>query len=153
MNGLKRLIIYESVHHKNTEKIARAMAEVLKAELKKPKDVNVDSLKDYDLIGFGSGIYYGKFHENILELTKNIKSENKQRIFVFSTSGLGKETYNDPMKKEFKEKGFEVIGSFVCKGFDTYGPLKFVGGMSKGRPNENDISNAREFAMKMSLYE
>jgi len=150
---VKRLIIYESVHHKNTEKIAKAMAEVLKAELKKPQDVNIDSLKDYDLIGFGSGIYYGKFHKNILELISKIKTENHQKVFVFSTSGMGKESYNDSVKKELTEKGFEVIGSFACKGFDTYGPLKLVGGIAKGRPNEEDISRAREFAIKLSLYE
>lgn len=150
---MKRLIIYESVHHKNTEKIAKAMAEVLKAELKKPQDVNIDSLKDYDLIGFGSGIYYGKFHKNILELISKIKTENHQKVFVFSTSGMGKESYNDSVKKELTEKGFEVIGSFACKGFDTYGPLKLVGGIAKGRPNEEDISRAREFAIKLSLYE
>lgn len=150
---MKRLIIYESVHHKNTEKIAKVMAEVLKAELKKPNDVNIDSLKDYDLIGFGSGIYYGKFHKNVLELVEKIKKVSKQRAFVFSTSGLGKEQYNDSVKKELTEKGFEVIGSFACKGFDTYGPLKLVGGIAKGRPNEEDISKAREFAMKLSLYE
>lgn len=150
---MKRLIIYESVHHKNTEKIAKAIAEVLKAELKKPQDVNIDSLKDYDLIGFGSGIYYGKFHKKILELIPKIKTENHQKVFVFSTSGLGKEQYNDSVKKELEEKGFGVIGSFASKGFDTYGPLKLVGGMAKGRPNEEDISRAREFAMKLSLHE
>lgn len=150
---MKRLIIYESVHHKNTEKIAKAMAEVLKAELKKSQNVNISSLKDYDLIGFGSGIYYGKFHKNILELISKIKTENHQKVFVFSTSGLGKGQYNDSVKKELTEKGFEVIGSFVSKGFDTYGPLKVVGGIAKGRPNEKDISSAREFAIKLSLHE
>lgn len=150
---MKRVIIYESVHHKNTEKIARVMAEVLKAELKKPGDVDINSLNDYDLVGFGSGIYYGKFHKNIIELIKKIKNVSNQRAFVFSTSGTGKKSYNDSIKKELEEKGFEVIGSFACRGFDTYGPFKLVGGISKGRPNEEDISNAREFAMKLSLYE
>lgn len=150
---MKRLIIYESVHHGNTEKVAKAMAEVLKAELKKPRDVNIDSLKDYDLIGFGSGIYYGKFHKNILELVKKIKPVNKEKAFVFSTSGQGREQYNNSIKKELTEKGFEIIGSFACKGFDTYGPFKLIGGIAKGRPNEEDISKAREFAMELSLYE
>lgn len=150
---MKRLIIYESVHHKNTEKIAKAMAEVLKAELKKPQEVNINSLKEYDLIGFGSGIYYGKFHKNILQLVKNIKNVNKQKVFAFSTSGQGRKQYNNSIEKELKEKNFEAIGSFACKGFDTYGPFKLIGGIAKGRPNEEDISNAREFAMKLSLYE
>lgn len=148
---MKRLIIYESIHHKNTEKIAKVMGEVLKAELKNPKDVNVDDLKNYDLIGFGSGIYYGKFHKNILELLKKIKSQGKQRVFVFSTSGQGREQYNESLKSELKEKGFEVVGSFACKGFDTYGPLKLIGGIAKGRPNEEDFSKAREFAAELTI--
>ncbi|MFL0249255.1 flavodoxin family protein [Clostridium neuense] len=150
---MKRIIIYESVHHGNTEKVSNAMAEVLKADLIKSKDVNMDNLNNYDLIGFGSGIYYGKFHKNILELLKKIKPVNKQKAFVFSTSGQGKEQYNDSIKKELTEKDFEIIGNFACKGFDTYGPLKLIGGIAKGRPNDEDISKAREFAMKLSLYE
>lgn len=148
---MKRLIIYESVHHKNTEKIAKVMADVLKAELRNPKDVNVNEIKNYDLIGFGSGIYYGKFHKNMLEFIKDLKTLDNQKAFVFSTSGMGKEQYNDPIKKALNEKGIDVIDDFACKGFDTYGPFKIVGGIAKGRPNEEDFSKAREFVAKLTI--
>lgn len=143
---MKSIIIYESVHHGNTEKIAKTIAEILKAELVKPKDINIDKLKDYDLIGFGSGIFYGRFHKNILKLVKEIKAENNQKAFVFSTSGQGKEESNRSLKEELTKKEFKIIGSFACKGFDTFGPFKLIGGISKGRPNDEDISNARKFA-------
>lgn len=142
---MKSIIIYESVHHGNTEKIAKTIGEILKAELVKPEDINTDKLKDYDLIGFGSGIFYGKFHKNILKLVKEIKAESNQKAFVFSTSGQGKEESNHSLKEELTKKGFQVIGSFACKGFDTFGPFKLVGGISKGRPNDEDISNAKKF--------
>jgi len=65
---IKTLIIYASVHHNNTEKIACAMAEALNADMMRISEVNLEVLEKYDLIGFGSGIYYGKFHKSIIRL-------------------------------------------------------------------------------------
>lgn len=143
---MKSIIIYESVHHGNTEKIAKVIGEVLDAELIKPKDVDIDVLKDYDLVGFGSGIFYSKFHKSILALVQKLNDGNNNKAFIFSTSGQGKEQSNDSLKKGLTYKGFEVIGSFACKGFDTFGPFKLIGGIAKGRPNDKDIVNAKKFA-------
>jgi len=62
---MRALIILYSYHHKNTEKVAKAMAKILDAEVKTPKDVDPEDLKDYDLIGFGSGIYGASFHKSV----------------------------------------------------------------------------------------
>lgn len=148
---MKSIIIYESVHHGNTEKVAKAIGEVLKAELVKPQDVSINKLKDYDLIGFCSGIFYGKFHKNILKLVKEIETGKNQKAFVFSTSGQGKEESNYSLKEQLTKKGFQVVGSFACKGFDTYGPFKLIGGIAKGRPNAEDISNAKKFAEGINI--
>ncbi len=40
----KLLVIYNSVHHGNTERIAKAMADVLEAKLVKPQEVDVDTI-------------------------------------------------------------------------------------------------------------
>ncbi|PKP57130.1 MAG: flavodoxin, partial [Candidatus Altiarchaeales archaeon HGW-Altiarchaeales-2] len=63
---MKTLIIYTSIHHKNTEKIAKKMANILEAKLLTPDEADTNTFKEYDLIGFGSGIYHRKFHENLL---------------------------------------------------------------------------------------
>ena len=34
------------------------------------------------------------------------------------------------------------MGIFGCKDFDTFGPLKLIGGLNKNRPNEKDFKNA-----------
>jgi len=60
---IKSLLILYSYHHHNTEKIAKMFAEVLNAQIKMPKQINPEELQDYDLIGFGSGIYSSK-HTN-----------------------------------------------------------------------------------------
>lgn len=44
-----------------------------------------------------------------------------------------------------KEKGCPVLGEFSCKGYDTFGPFKLVGGIAKGHPNATDLENARSF--------
>lgn len=38
-----------------------------------------------------------------------------------------------------------MLGEFGCKGYDTFGPFKLVGGIAKGRPNERDLEKAQAF--------
>jgi flavodoxin len=137
------------VHHGNTEKIAKAMSEALNAKIVKAKEVNSNMLNNYDLIGFGSGIYYGKMHKNILNLFEKLSGFSNKKAFVFSTSGLGRIKYNNTVKQKLIEKGFDVVGSFICRGFDTFGPFKLIGGIAKGRPNDEDLKKAKDFAYKL----
>ena len=74
---MKCLIIVYSYHHGNTDKIARIMAEILNAPIKKPNEVDIKELKEYELIGFGSGIYSEKHHEEIFKL-RQFKSEVRE---------------------------------------------------------------------------
>jgi flavodoxin len=147
---LKTLIIYESIHHDNTEKIGKIMAEALNAEILKTNEVNINILNEYDLIGFGSGIYGGKLHKNILGIIDQMTKLSNKKAFVFSTSGQGKIKYNKAVEDKLKEKGFEIVGSFACQGFDTFGPFKLIGGIAKGKPDINDINNAKNFAKQLT---
>ena len=63
---MKAAIIYASVHHENTKKVVEAIAgenavDLIDATKEKERD-----LSGYDLIGFASGVYYGKFHQTVL---------------------------------------------------------------------------------------
>ena len=146
---MKTLIIYNSFHHGNTKKIAETMADALEARVLKYDDVDAYNIVDYDLIGFGSGIYYGKPKNEFVEFIDSLPDVKNRKAFVFTTSGKGKEEYNDPLKEKLAEKGFEIIGSFTCKGFDTWGPLKIIGGKNKGRPNDEDLEHARILAKSL----
>ncbi|MEI3307063.1 MAG: hypothetical protein V8R40_14225 [Dysosmobacter sp.] len=42
-----------------------------------------------------------------------------------------------------------MLGEFSCKGYNTFGPFKLIGGSAKGRPNEDDLENARTFYRKL----
>jgi len=146
---LKSIVIYESVHHNNTEKIAKAIADEIGAELVNVRNMKVEDIDKYDLIGFGSGIYYSKVHKNIKNFLEKIENVNKQKSFVFVTSGRVKDDFTENFKELLISKGFDVISTFSCKGFDTFGPLKLIGGINKGKPNEQDIANAQNFARSL----
>jgi flavodoxin len=50
-------VICSSTHHGNTKKVADSITKILDGELVKPNELDVNNLLEYDLIGFGSGIY------------------------------------------------------------------------------------------------
>ena len=83
---MQSIIIYRSVHHKNTKKIAETIAKVLRAKLITPDKVNIVEIQKSDIIGFGSGIYFGRFHKTILELIEKLP-KLKKKAFIFSTCG------------------------------------------------------------------
>jgi len=144
---MKTLVIYASIHHGNTKKVAEAMADVLKAGLITSKEANIRDLFNYDLIGFGSGIYAYRHHRTLLDLVDRLPVINK-KAFIFSTAGMPNLKYfaHSSLRGRLLKKGFKIIGEFCCKGFDTFGPLKLIGGINKGRPNEKDLKNAANFA-------
>ena len=143
---MKTLIICISHHHGNTRKVAESIASVLDAKLVEPDKVDLNSLSEYELIGFGSGIYFGKHDKTLFELIHKIPHINKN-AFIFSTRGsFILPSGHGALRKSLQGKGFRIVGEFACRGFDTNGLLKFIGGISKGRPNENDLKKAEEFA-------
>lgn len=150
---MNALIVLFSYHHKNTEKISKVIAPIIGAETVAPQLIEPVELSDYGLVGFGSGIYFGKHHRIILEFVDKLSQQNGKKAFIFSTSG---QTGNDTkLHKKLREKliakGFTIIGEFNCAGFDTYGFLKIAGGIKKGHPNEDDLKAAEAFAKTLNL--
>ena len=143
---MKTLIIYISTHHGNTKKVAKAMAEVLNAELVKVYDVDITALSKYDLIGFGSGMYSKKPHKDLLSLVDKLPVLKNKKAFLFHTSGQDKSDSDRELRERLLARGFDIIGAFSCPGWDTWGPLKLFGGIYAGRPNQEDLEKARNFA-------
>jgi flavodoxin len=147
---MKTLIIYISIHHGNTEKVAKVMADILDANLLQVKQADADMLEKYDLIGFGSGIYFSKHHESLLNFVDKMSVLTNKKAFIFSTSGLRKipfvHDFDKPLRKKLQRKGLDIIGEFSCRGLDTYRATKLVGGVNKGRPNADDLRQAEDFA-------
>ena len=149
---MKTLIVCVSKSHGNTRRVADRIAEVLDAEVVSPESTDPETLLGYDLVGFGSGIYYMTVDARLRNLIRRLPAVDHLRAFTFCTSGARKVPlldYNTPVRKHLESKGFEVIGSFSCRGFDTVGPFGFIGGINRGRPNDHDLDRAAAFAARL----
>jgi len=62
---MKIIIVYMSISHGNTEKVAQAMAVALNADVTKADQITPEMLRTYDVVGFGSGIYFGRHHKQL----------------------------------------------------------------------------------------
>ena len=124
------------------------MAEVLHAEVIEPEDVDATEIDRYDLVGFGSGIYFGTAHQRLAQLTDRLPHGAGRSVFTFSTSGMFLIPWMgmSNLRDRLRDKGYNLLGDFNCRGFDTVGPLRFVGGVNRGRPDEADLTRARRFA-------
>jgi flavodoxin len=145
---MKTLITYVSTHHANTQKIAQAMAEVLDATVLEPENVDVDTLQDYDLIGFGAGIYWGRFYKRLRNFIKELPALKDKKVFLFGTNGHGEMPFQ-PMEKLLLKKGCVVVGKFSCLGYNTFFLNRFLGRFNPGKPDTRDLEQAREFAESM----
>jgi flavodoxin len=153
----KTLVIVFSYHHRNTEKIANIVANVLGAEVKTPQQVKPEEIAEYDLVGFGSGIYGATFDGSILDLADQLPKVNNKKAFLFSTYGApaafagGDFVKNNhaQIRKKLQEKGYVIIGEFGCAGWNTNSFLKYFGGLNKGKPDAEDLRNAEKFANNM----
>ena len=146
---MKVIIVFTSIAYGNTEKVARAMSQAEGTDLAKTAETTPDVLSKYDVVGFGSGIYNGKHHQDIFDLVGRMPESSGKRAFVFSTSGYGTTKLNKKLVEALEKKGLRVIGDFACKGFDTAGINRLYGGAAKGRPNGADLEAARTFAKNL----
>lgn len=144
----KIIIIYASMHHGNTYKLVKAISDKYKVEMidaTKHTDVN---LQEYDVIGFASGIDFGKFYEAIENFAK-VNLPNKKQVFFLYTCAMEQKGFTDSMKEIALEREATILGEYGCKGYNTYGPWKLIGGMNKNHPNECEIMLAVKFFEKI----
>lgn len=151
----KCLIIVYSYHHLNTAKIANAFSETLHATVKTPDIITLEELQEYNLIGFGAGIDSGRHYKPLLDFVDKLPNVKNKSGFIFSTSAVQgeKKVYKDHslLRQMLQSKGYTILDEFSCKGFNTNVFLKYFGGMNKGRPNTEDLNNARKFASNLSI--
>lgn len=140
---MKTAICYYSRHHGNTRKILEAMAQEGGVDLIDVTTRQAVRLEGYDCIGFASGVYFGKFHESVLAFARQYLPQGKPVFFVCTYGGTKGGT--KALVELAGERSCPVLGEFGCKGYDTFGPFKLVGGIAKGHPDQGDLDSARAF--------
>jgi len=147
-------IVCTSVHHGNTRRVAEAMASALGAVVLEARPDAVEVAGTIPLLGLGSGVFFGSHHERLVSFAQSLPSNGSGRAFLFSTCGSGYlvprlfgRDYHRKLRRILESKGYRIVGEFSCKGYDTYGPLERLGGISKGHPSHADLERARRFAL------
>lgn len=140
-------IICTSVHHNNTRRIAETICQPLNATLHSTEEARTLELRDSDVVGFGSGIYFGRHHTSLLRLADDWP-KRPCRVFIFSTAGLPflRWVQHSALRRRLVRHGCEIIGEFCCRGWDTVGPLWLMGGINRKHPNAKDVEKAKKFA-------
>ena len=163
--GKKALIILYSGSEGGARKLANVIAGEIDAFIFEPGESNdcPEDLEDYELIGFGSGIFSARHHPLLLEFAKKLPEVENKRAFIFSTNGAPAfrfsegdthaEEYMDNNHKALRDvlldKGFTISGEFSCPGLNKNSFLKLFGGINKGRPNDEDLKNAADFVRSL----
>ncbi|MHA2390693.1 MAG: flavodoxin family protein [Promethearchaeota archaeon] len=163
---MKILITYFS-QTGNTEKVAQSICEGCEGqevEILPIKEVDPSTLSNYDLVFLGSGIYasrVNKFLSDLIGAATELPSK-----FVFFNTHASKQAYQDGFKAVKNKIGetSEIIAEFDCCGDNIGIPEAMRNSMLeqlppenrkkaeehqqwlKGRPNEEDLEKAKNFA-------
>ncbi|MEV0333935.1 flavodoxin family protein [Nocardia sp. NPDC050717] len=149
---MKAIIVCTSSSHGNTRKVADVIGDVLGAKVVDPGEISPFELAEYDLVGFGSGVYFMALDKRLRAFVDAVPEGQGREAFVFATSGMSEPSFRPYLRNlgdQLTGKGYELVGGFACRGLDTMGPLALIGGLNKGRPNAEDLASARGFAEQL----
>ncbi len=145
-------IVYASVHHGNTRKVAESLSAELSADLFTVDVAEKVRLDRYELVGLGSGIYFGRHDASLRKLVDSWQ-QPPRRVFIFSTAGLPflRWFQHASLRKRLVKQGCRVVSEFCCRGWDTVGPLWLMGGINRKHPDTKDLNRALEFARQLQV--
>ena len=141
----KTLILYRSPHHGNTMKLLDAIKKAHPdVVLAKAGEDGFDALK-YDIVGIASGVYNGKLHRTVRKALEGLVGNGRKAFAVYTCGDKEGGKYGERYMDLLRSKGFTPAGFYWSVGHDSFGPLRLVGGINKGRPNDEEIHGAVKF--------
>lgn len=143
---IRTMILYRSKHHGNTKRVVDAIAAAFPDDVDTLDIAKVDKkhpavdLRQYHLVGVASGIYHGEIDH---DLARVLQASLGPGEFVFGllTYGGASKWYGKDIDGICRAKQANFLAGHGCPGLDTWGPYKLMGGMNKGRPNEEDLAD------------
>lgn len=139
-------IFYHSHHHSNTKRVLDTIAAQYPVDVfSLPGQIEADFSR-YRTFGFASGIYYARFDASLVNFIQSTPELVKGRqCFLIYTSGSDKDSYAKSFSRLLQSNGAHILGVYHCRGFDTFGPFKLLGGIAKGHPDDQDLAEALAF--------
>lgn len=149
---MKVLILYYS-QTGNTQKIARAIRDGMRetgdmVTLKFLKQTSFDELKDYDLIGFGSPVWY-EMTPNLRKFVEEMPNLPGKLAFSFCTHGTMPDLYFPLAIPRLQKKGLKVIDWRAWYGNCSIQifPEPYY---TAGHPDGQDLDEAYAFGRSLS---
>lgn len=132
-------VIYAS-RGENTKKLAAAIAKGAGCEA-----FSVDSaanMEGVDTLFVGGSIYAGKIDGSLRKFLEGLSASQVRNVVVFGTAAGNKSALPE-IKTILEPRGIKVSDeAFQCKGSFLF--------VNRGRPNDEDLKHAEEFAGKIS---
>ena len=141
---METAIFYHSYHHGCTKQLLDAIRVRYPVQLYNIEGKETMDLSRFGRIGFASGIYYGQMSKDLLKFRENNLPEGKD-VFLIVTGGNPRDTNLNTMRKIIGDKHGRLIGHYMCKGYDTFGPFRLMGGINKGHPDAEETEAAVKF--------
>ena len=130
--------VYYQSRGGNTKKVANAIAEGC---LVQAKEISEPRPESCDVLFLGSGVYSASLDPTMKDFIASLAGAQIGEIVLFGTSAGGKKPFG-MMRKRLLALGFHVSE----KTFYAHGSFLF---MNKGRPNEKDLIQAKNFAQSI----
>lgn len=144
---MRAAIVYESRHQGNTRKLVKAIAEhhpVMLFDLGKKRGETLyrlcTEIREYDILGFASGIYVEQPSKKVKRFIENCLPEGQKTFFLY-TCGSPNEKYMEPLRQAVEINQGKILGSYGCQGFYDFKLIK----RNQGHPNEEEIQGAVRF--------
>lgn len=138
-------ILYASTHHRNTAQLLNAIAQRYPVTL---TDLTAATprLEEADAVGFASGIYRGDVHPSLYAAAEAHAAELAGKcVFLLYTSGSGSAKYGNHFRAFLQARGVSLADTYHCRGYDTFGPFRLIGGIAKGHPTPDELAGAVTF--------
>ena len=147
---MKSLVIYYSKTG-NTEKVARAIAKGLGADLKRVEEVH--DISGYDLICVGTPVYAFAPAKQMIKFLEEIPPLSNIKGIGFCTmNGIGDKRTLRIIKEKMEVKGITFLGGFSCRGLSGILANISLRIFNKERPDEEDLRKAEDFGKRMLKF-
>lgn len=140
----------------NTRRVAATMAEAFgeaghAVRIVPLKEATAQDAAACDLFGIGTPCFSSQAPTPVKRFLRALPVLNKRKAFVFATSGgaPGRVLYD--LAAPLREKEMNVVGGFLTRG-ELHHPAPSLTGRMPGRPNEEDLADARQFAAALCAH-
>lgn len=144
---MKAAVFYYSRHHGNTRKVLEAMAREGGLTLVDVTGHQAVRLEEYDCVASPPASITGSFRRRCSNAPGS-GCGGKGRVFCLYLRRTPPRLHRGH-RRIAREKNCPVLGEYGCKGYDTFGPFRLVGGIAKGHPDGRELEAARAFYRKI----